>query len=119
MNRYLGTAMGLAGAATAVALLVTPTAPVQAQNQQAPSMCLTPTDIQSTQVRAPRTIVFRMKDGKVFENQLATPCPDLFAHSGGGWSHTVTADKFCANTQRIEVAGTGMVCRLGNFTRVN
>ena len=43
----------------------------------------------------------------------------LFAHSGGGWSHTVTADKFCANTQRIEVAGTGMVCRLGNFTRVN
>ena len=119
MNKYLGTAMGLAGAAMAALLLVAPTAPVQAQNQSSPSMCLTPTDIQSTQIRAPRTIVFRMKDGKVYENQLASPCPDLFFHSGGAWTQQVEADKFCANTQHITVAETGMVCRLGNFTRVN
>ena len=116
MNKYLGSAMGLAGVAAAALAL---TAPVQAQNQAAPSMCITPTDIKSTQVRAPRTIVFTMKDGKVFENQLATPCPDLFFHSGGGWSQKVVGDKLCANAQTIEVVGSGMVCRLGNFTRVN
>lgn len=119
MNKYLGTAMGLAGVVAAAALLLTPSAPVQAQNQQSPSLCLVPNQIQSTQVRAPRTIVFRMKDGKVFENQLATPCSDLFAHSGGGWSQRVVGDKLCANAQTIQVVDSGMVCRLGNFTRVN
>ena len=119
MNKLLGAATGLAGAVAAALLLMAPTAPVQAQNQSSPSTCLTPTQIQSTQLRAPRTIVFRMKDGKVYENQLAAPCPDLFFHSGGGWSHQVESDMFCGNTQHITVIETGMVCRLGNFTRVN
>ena len=46
------------------------------------------------------------------------PCPDLVSHAAGAYSQELHTDYLCANTQQITVQ-TGMVCRLGEFTRVN
>jgi len=102
------------------ALLLSAALPVRAQNPSGPSstVCLDPQYIVGTQAVNARTILFRMKNGEVWRNDLARPCPDLVSQSGG-FSHVVHNDRICANVQEIEVNATGMVCRLGEFTRVN
>jgi len=102
----------------ASALTLSASVPVQAQNAGERNVCLNVTEIKSTQAVDRQTIMFRMRDGKVWRNDLATPCPDLVAHSAGGYTQRAHTDWICANTQQIK-AQSGMVCRLGEFTRVN
>jgi hypothetical protein len=80
------------------------------------NICLNTTEIANTHAVDSRTILFRMRDGKVWRNRLAAPCPDLVAQGGGGFSQYAHTDYICANTQRITVVSTGQVCRLGEFT---
>ena len=113
----------LLSAAVAVvpALLLSAALPVKAQNgPSGPSstVCLDPQYILGTQAVNARQILFRMKNGEVWRNDLARPCPDLVSHAGG-FSQLVHVDRICANVQEFEVNATGMVCRLGEFTRVN
>jgi hypothetical protein len=91
---------------------------VQAQSTRGGNICLNVTEILSSQAVDNQTIVYRMKDGKVWRNTLAAPCPDLVSHAAGAYSQRLHTDYLCANTQHITVQ-TGMVCRLGEFTRVN
>ena len=100
------------------ALVLSAAIPVQAQNTQGGNICLNVTEIRSSQAVDNRTIIYRMKDGKVWRNNLATPCPDLVSQAAGAYSQELHTDYLCANTQTITVT-TGMVCRLGAFTRVN
>ncbi len=113
--------MGKAPLSTALAvipaLFVSAAAPVQAQDSNSRPVCLNTTQLMNTQVPDARTILFRMRDGSVWRNDLARPCPDLVGH-GGGFTQVVHVDTICANVQEIEVNATGMVCRLGEFTRV-
>ena len=102
----------------ASALALSAAIPVQAQSTRDGNVCLNVTEILTSQAVDNRTIVYRMKDGKVWRNTLATPCPDLVSHAAGGYSQVLHTDYLCANTQQIMVK-TGMVCRLGEFTRVN
>jgi hypothetical protein len=100
------------------ALALSAAIPVQAQNTQGGNICLNVTEIRSSQAVDNRTIEYRMKDGKVWRNTLAAPCPELKSFSAGAYTQTLHTDYLCANTQQITVQ-SGMVCRLGEFTRVN
>ena len=100
------------------ALVLSAALPVQAQSTRDGNVCLNVTEIRSSQAVDNRTIVYRMKDGSVWRNTLATPCPDLVSQAAGAYSQELHTDYLCANTQQITVK-TGMVCRLGAFTRVN
>ena len=100
------------------ALALSAALPVQAQSTQG-NVCLNVTEILTSKAVDNRTIEYRMKDGKVWRNTLAAPCPDLVSHAAGGYSQVLHTDYLCANTQQITVQETGMVCRLGEFTRVN
>jgi hypothetical protein len=112
-NALLSTA-----AALVPALLLSAALPVQAQNTPSNPVCLDPQYIDNTQATNSRTILFRMKNGEVWRNDLARPCPDLVSQPGG-FSQLVHVDRICANVQEITVNATGMVCRLGEFTRVS
>jgi hypothetical protein len=100
------------------ALALSAAIPVQAQSTQGGNVCLNVTEILRSQAVDNRTIVYHMKDGKVWRNTLAAPCPELMGFSAGSYSQKMHTDYLCANTQQITVA-SGMVCRLGEFTRVN
>jgi hypothetical protein len=118
MRTYAKILLGsVAAVAGALAVTDTATSPVQAQTQSG-NFCLNVSDIRNTQAVDNRTIVYRMKNGDVWRNTLAAPCPDLVTHAAGAYSQTVHTDEICANTHRITVA-TGMVCRLGTFARAN
>jgi len=103
-------------AASAVALSAA--VPVQAQIAPSNNVCFSVTEILNTQATDRRTIIFKMKDGSVWRNTLISDCPDLVAHSAGGFASVVHAEFICSNRHRI-VTQSGNVCRLGNFTRVN
>jgi hypothetical protein len=96
--------------------------PALAQNaapdSHAAPVCIRPFDeptgsIDHTHVVDPRTILFYMKDGKVWKNTLPTPCPGLLYH---GFSFLTRQDEVCSNAQGIRVIESGEVCQLGAFT---
>jgi len=93
-----------------------------AQAQPAPTtgaVCLrlsdSPADaIDHTHVVDPTTILFYMRDGKVWKNTLAQPCPGLMLH---GFAFKTSHDELCSNRQGIEIIETHQVCVLGTFVR--
>jgi hypothetical protein len=106
------------------AALLAPTMLLTAQAVSAQSLsppqpigvCLNGTDIEYTQTPNDQTIVFYMRDGRIWRNTLRTPCPNLkFEHA---FSETVRSGQICANQQLIRVQQTGNFCALGNFTLV-
>ena len=99
------------------ALALSAATQVQAQAQGG-NICLNVTEILRSQAVDNRTIIYHMKDGKVWRNTLAAPCPELVSFSAGAYSQKMHTDYLCGYTQTITVA-SGMVCRLGEFTRVN
>ena len=105
----------LAGSVVAAVLFTS--APVSAQAPGA-NVCLNVTEIQTTQATDMRTIVYRMRNGDVWRNDLAFPCPELVNFSAGGYSQTLHTGWLCANKHTITTQ-TGAVCRLGRFTQVN
>jgi hypothetical protein len=113
--------LGLAALAGPM-LALTQALPVQAQPQQPQpnpnTVCLDPQDIRGTQAINARTLLFHMRDGTVWKNTLAAPCPQMMSHSGG-FSQTVHADRICSNQQTFTILDTGEVCRLGTFSREN
>jgi hypothetical protein len=110
--------VGIFGSAVLAAsvLASAPTVPVQAQ-QEGKNVCLNVTRIRNSHAIDNRTIEYRMIDGSIWRNTLAAPCPDLVSQAAGSYSQVSHDDWICANTQQITVK-TGMVCRLGEFTRV-
>ena len=105
----------LAGSVFAVALSTSVPVSAQAPGE---NVCLNVTEIYTTQATDMRTIVYRMRNGDVWRNDLAFACPDLLNFSAGGYSQTLHTDWVCANKHTITTQ-TGSVCRLGRFTRVN
>jgi hypothetical protein len=99
------------------ALALSSAVPVQAQNSPG-NVCLNVTEIQNTQAVDRRTILYKMRDGKVWRNTLFADCPTLVGFSSGGFTQVSHTDFICANSQLIRTQ-SGNVCRLGEFTRVN
>jgi hypothetical protein len=92
--------------------------PVEAQNASNGNVCLNTTEILNTQAVDKRTILYRMRDGKLWRNTLAADCPTLVGFGSGAFSQVAHTDFICANSQMIKTQ-SGNVCRLGEFTRVN
>ncbi len=107
-----------AAAATVVALAVSqvlaqPGAPSPPYSGKAGPVCLYPRMIDHTHVVDSRTILFYMRDGKVWRNTMKARCPGLMFH---GFVYVTRFDELCSNMQGIRVIKTGEVCVLGTFT---
>jgi hypothetical protein len=77
------------------------------------TVCLQTSRIDRTTVVNPKTILFRMIDGKVYRNTLRAPCLGL---KFNGFAYVLHGtDTLCGNAQPIRVLNTGEVCMLGNF----
>ena len=94
-----------------------------AQSMQSPAMqspaagptCLNidwPYAVDHTKTVDPSTVLFYMKDGKVWQNNLKSPCPGLSFH---GFSYVAHEGEICANGP-INVIETHETCSLGKFT---
>jgi hypothetical protein len=83
--------------------------------QNGATVCLSPRDIERTQVLSDRAILFHMRDGAIWRNDLRTACPML---SVSPYTEKLTTDLICANQQFIHVTLTGDNCALGSFTQV-
>jgi hypothetical protein len=108
----------------AAAIFLTALAATSAQAQPAPGagksglLCLRPFDapgdpIIRTHVVDRQTILFYMRNGKIWKNTLKGPCPGLTFH---GFAFMTPEDEVCENSQGIQVIKTGEVCQLGAFT---
>jgi hypothetical protein len=76
--------------------------------------CLQTRDIDHTHAVDATNVLFYMKNGKVWQNHLAGPCPGLKFH---GFSFVARGtDEVCSNEQGIRVLVTDQVCQLGAFT---
>jgi hypothetical protein len=75
-------------------------------------VCLTSYKIDHTKVVNPSTVLFYMKDGKIWQNDLPVPCPGLEFH---GFVMVGHQDEFCG-MQGISIIQTNQACSLGRFT---
>lgn len=111
--KILAAAGLLAAVASAAALARTGT-----PTDKAAPVCIRPFDqptggIDHTHAVDAKTLLFYMKDGKIWKNTLRAPCPGLLMH---GFDFVTHQDEVCSNAQAIRVIETGEVCQLGVFT---
>ncbi|HEX4292954.1 MAG TPA: hypothetical protein VHZ29_02365 [Rhizomicrobium sp.] len=99
-------------AALAAVLTIGTSTIAPAVAQPAP-ICLQTSRIDHTTVVDPRTILFRMKDGKVYRNNLRNACIGL---KFNGFSYVLRGtDELCGDAQAIRVLQTNETCLLGKF----
>ena len=107
----------IATLAAAALLLASPAAvAVEAPAPSPANVCLNVRNIQRTEVQDDRTIVFYMRDGKIWQNRLRRVCPMLKTSS---YTQVLHNDQMCSNQQFIHVTQTGDMCALGDFTPVD
>ena len=94
-------------------LLVSSGGVAQAPASAPPTGCLNVQDIQRTEVQDDRTILFHMRDGRVWQNRLRQICPML---KTSPWTQVLHSNQVCANQQFIHVIQTGDTCSLGEFS---
>jgi hypothetical protein len=80
----------------------------------AAAVCLRDQDIKDTQSPDGRTLIVTMRDGKVWKNNLQTPCPGL-RFNGFSWALHQPA-LICDDTQALRVIDSGEVCMIGKFS---
>jgi len=107
----------IAAAFAALAALPAAAQPAPQTGKPGP-VCIRPFDtptgsIDHTHVVDARTVLFYMRDGKIWKNTLRSPCRGLLLH---GFSFLTHQDEICSNAQGIQVIETGEVCQLGEFT---
>ncbi len=110
--------MGFVATLAAAAVLLASSAGVEVQGQASSraAVCLNARNIQRTEIQDDRTILFHMRDGKVWQNRLRQICPMLKTSS---YTQVLHNDQVCSNQQFIHVTQTGDTCALGDFTPVN
>ena len=64
-----------------------------------------------------KAIVFHMRDGSVWRNDLKGACPDL-RFNGFTWVLRDPNYTVCEDTQALRVLQSGQVCVLGKFTQI-
>lgn len=100
-------------AAAALTLGLSVDVPVQAADSKPATVCLNVNEIQRTEATDDRTLLFHMRNGKVWRNTLRTVCPML---KTSPYTQVLNGSLVCANAQFIHVALTGSDCALGDFT---
>ena len=77
-------------------------------------ICLDLREVQRTETPDDRTILFHMRDGKIWRNTLKQNCPMLRISP---YTQVLqNGERVCANQQFIHVLQTGNTCTLGEFT---
>jgi hypothetical protein len=104
--KYLVTTLATVLALAAPMLVA---APASAANQ-----CINIRDIDSSQSKDGRTMVFRMKDGTVLVNHLQGFCPDL-KYTGFAWQMPSGDTNACERQSTFRVLQSGQSCTLGKF----
>ena len=108
--------MRIAGILPAFLLFITSgSVPLQAATSDPGSVCLNVREIQRTEILSDRSILFHMRDGKVWRNDLRTACPMLKVSP---YTENLTGDLVCSNQQFIHLTLTADDCALGGFTQV-
>lgn len=101
-------ALGLtAGAATAAEGDAATTA------AKPPAVCLWTYQIDHTKYVQPRTLLFYMRGGKVWQNTMLNDCTGL---NFNGFAYVTRDGKICSNMQSIIVLQSHQLCMLGDFT---
>ena len=81
------------------------------------NVCIRTDYIDRTKTPDDRTILFYMKDHKVYVTHLATMCPELRFN---GFIYMPTPpEQICGNLQTIRVIRTGSVCMMGPIVPFN
>ena len=75
------------------------------------NVCIRTNWIDHTKVPDNRTILFYMRDSKIWQTRLSNECP-LLNVNGFIYSPTPT-DEICGNLQSIRVVSSGAVCMMG------
>jgi len=79
-------------------------------------VCLDLREVQRTETPNDRTILFHMRDGKIWRNTLRQNCPML--RTSPYVQVLQNGQMVCSNQQFIHVLQTGNTCSLGEFTPV-
>lgn len=64
-----------------------------------------------------KALLFTMRDGTVYRNTLAGPCPDL-VFNGYVWVVRNPDNTVCDNVNTIRVLQSGEICQIGAFVKV-
>lgn len=78
--------------------------------------CLNLSNIQQTKVISDNAILFRMRDGKYYVNELPNKCSGLKFEDGFAYSTSIA--QLCDNVEIITVLRRGNSCGLGKFVSV-
>jgi len=62
-------------------------------------------------------LLFTMRDGTHYRNQLSSKCPDL-DYNGYVWTIRNPDNTVCDNQETIRVIQSGEICQLGKFVKV-
>ena len=101
----------------AVALLATGIVTSAPAHAAAP-ICISTEDVVDTQPQDDgKAILFRMRNGAVWRNDLKGACPDL-RFDGFIWTVRNPDQTVCENMQSLRVLRSGEICVLGKFTQV-
>ena|SRR5579872_6251161 len=73
--------------------------------------------VSSTPQQDGAAILFKMRDGSMWRNDLQGRCPDL-KFNGYAWTLRNPDERVCENEQSLRVLLSGEVCTLGKFTQV-
>jgi len=104
----------MSGAAMLAAMILTTAAPAFA----AGPICLATRDIKDTDAQKDgRAILYTMRDGSVWRNDLRGICRDA-RWNGFGYSTANPLASICEDEQTLVVFRTGETCGLGKFTQV-
>ena len=104
----------MSGAVMLAVMILTTAAPALA----AAPICLVARDIKDTDAQKDgRSILYTMRDGSVWRNDLRGVCKDA-RWNGFGYSTANPQSSICENEQTLVVFRSGETCGLGNFTQV-
>ena len=83
----------------------------------AANICISTRDIMDSQPQNDgKAIIFRMRNGAVWRNDLQGACPDL-RFDGFAWTIRNPDETVCENMQTLRVLRSGEICALGKFTQ--
>jgi hypothetical protein len=84
---------------------------------QAATICISTRDIVDSQPQDDgKAILFKMRDGSTWRNDLQGACPDL-KFDGFAWTIRDPDEQVCEHQQSLRVLRSGQICVLGKFTQ--
>ena len=82
-------------------------------------ICLRTQDMVSTDPqKGGASILFKMRDGSTWRNDLHGRCPDLWFNTGFVWTIRNGDGTVCENEESLRVLRSAEICTLGKFTQI-